>query len=487
MPMLWAAVLVLPALGDPAGVVFTSLYSFTGANDGAFPGGALVQGSDGYFYGTTEFGGFTNQSVIGCGTVFKISPNGVLTTLYSFTGSNDGENPVGALVQGGDGYFYGATQTALGGPYHGPEYGTVFKISTNGVLTNLYSFSGTNDGAYPAAGLVQGSDGFFYGTTQNGGASETIQNPGYGTVFKISSNGWLTNLYSFSSSNGYPSTSLVQGGDGFFYGTAGGINEGLGLTGYGTVFKIDTNGMLTNLYSFTGTADGESPRGLAPGNDGNFYGTTDGGGAYTNQFGYGNGTVFRFSANGLLTNLYSFTGTNDGAVPQGGLVQGSDSYLYGTTANGGAYTNEYGVGDGTVFRISTNGALTVLHAFGSVLGTNGVPLDGNESLSGLVQGGDGSFYGVTSGGGTNNQGTVFRLTILPAFQTVTLTNGALTLTWSVEAGATYQLQYNLSDLGPGNWINQGTPVIATGTTLSFTDHDTSELNKAYRVKLLPPP
>jgi uncharacterized repeat protein (TIGR03803 family) len=244
--------------------------------------------------------------------------------------------------------------------------------------------------------------------------------------------------------------------------------------------------MLTNLYSFTGTAEGESPAGLVQGNDGNFYGTTVSGGAYTNQFGYGNGTVFRFSTNGVLTNLYSFTGTNDGQFPQAGLVQGSDGYLYGTTDNGGVYTNEYGVGYGTVFRISTNGALTVLHSFGSVQGTNGVPLDGNQAFSGLVQGSDGSFYGVTYGGGTNNLGTIFRLIILPAFQTVTFTNGALNLTWSVEAGATYQLQYNLSDLGPGNWINQGTPVIATGPTLSFTDHDTGESNKAYRVKLLLP-
>ena len=197
------------------------------------------------------------------------------------------------------------------------------------------------------------------------------------------------------------------------------------------------------------------------GSDGNFYGTTVSGGAYTNHFGYGNGTVFRFSTNGLLTNLYSFTGTNDGQFPQARLARGSDGNFYGTTANGGAYTNEYGVGYGTVFRISTNGALTVLHSFGSVQGNNGVPLDGYQSLSGLVQGSDGSYYGVTYSGGTNSSGTVFRLTILPEFQSVTLTNGTLNLTWSVEAGATYQLQYNLSDLSPGNWIDQGIPVIAT--------------------------
>ena len=110
LPLLVAAVLVLPALGDPAGVVFTSLYSFTGTDDGACPNGALVQGSDGYFYGTTRLGGlYKDRSGNGYGTVFRISTNGVLTSLYSFTGADDGENPQGALLQDGDGYFYGTT------------------------------------------------------------------------------------------------------------------------------------------------------------------------------------------------------------------------------------------------------------------------------------------------------------------------------------------------------------------------------------------
>ena len=247
--------------------------------------------------------------------MFKISPNGALTSLYSFTGGNDGADPDAGLVQGSDGNFYGTTYD--GGTNGG--YGTVFKISTNGALTSLYSFTGGNDGADPNAGLVQGSDGNFYGTTYSGGTNDS------GTVFKISTNGALTSLYSFTDGNdgAYPYAGLVQGSDGNFYGTTdgGGTNGG-----YGTVFKISTNGALTSLYSFTGGNDGAYPEaGLVQGSDGNFYGTT------MRRYGYGHGTVFKISTNGALTSLYSFTGGNDGASPQAGLVQGSDGNFYGTT------------------------------------------------------------------------------------------------------------------------------------------------------------
>ena len=132
-----------------AGVVFTNLYSFSG-NDGANPQAALVQGSDGYFYGTTSAGGTNNK-----GTVFKITSNGALTSLYSFSG-NDGANPSAGLMQCSDGNFYGTSTN--GGAQ---DNGTVFKISTNGALISLYSFTNCDDGVNPQAALVQGSDGYF--------------------------------------------------------------------------------------------------------------------------------------------------------------------------------------------------------------------------------------------------------------------------------------------------------------------------------------
>jgi uncharacterized repeat protein (TIGR03803 family) len=310
----------------------------------------------------------------------------------------------------------------------------VFKISTNGVLTSLYSFAnGTNYGDYPSAALVQGSDGYFYGTTQYGGT-----NGGWwGTVFKISTNGALTTLHLFGSvqdTNGvlldgyYPSAALVQGSDGYIYGTTGGG----GTNDNGIVFKISTNGAFTSLYSFTGGNDGSGPNGLVQGRDGNFYGTTVGGGTYTNQYGQGQGTVFKISPNGALTTLHSFGSVQDtsgvpldGANPSAALVQGSDGSFYGTTEYGGTYTNQYsGQGQGTVFKISLNGALTTLYSFGSVQDTNDVPLDGYYPSAALVQGSDGSFYGTTEYGGTYYCGTVFKISA----------TGALTSLYSFSDG-----------------------------------------------------
>jgi len=447
IPLLGAAALVLPAFGAQAGAVFTSLYSFSGTNDGANPRAGLVQGSDGNLYGTTVGGGTNNL-----GTVFKISTSGALTSLYSFTGTNDGANPYASLVQGSDGNFYGTTET--GGTNN---LGAVFKITTNGVLTSLYSFEGTNDGTNPHAGLVQGSDGNLYGTTGSGGTNNL------GAVFKITTNGVLTSLYSFEGTNdgANPYAPLVQGSDGNFYGTteAGGTND------LGTVFKITTNGALTSVYSFTGVADGAYPlAGLVQGSDGNLYGTTAGHGPFFYPC-----AVFQISTNGALNPLYSFNAP--WVESPSGLVQGSDGNFYGATFGGGRYSN------GSVFNISTNGALTNLYSFSG-------GKDGGLPQAALVQGSDGNFYGTTGSGGTNNVGTVFRLTVEPVFQAVVLTNGARILTWSVEAGGTYQLQYR-RDWTSVNWINLGSPVIATGATHSFTDPSLIDPWRVYRVELLP--
>ena len=400
------------------------MYSFTGGNDGASPSAALVRGSDGYFYGTTSEGGGTNNS----GTVFKISTTGALTTLYEFTGGDDGANPNG-LVQGSDGNFYGTTYY---GGTNNIDSGTVFKISTNGALTSLYSFTGGNDGGWPYAGLVQGSDGNFYGTTLHGDSSNNN-----GTVFKISANGVLTTLYTFTGNEGaYPQGGLVQGTDGYFYGTAEYNGYFIGpqggfVGGGGSVFQISTNGVLNILYSFNGLNDGRNPQaGLVQGSDGFFYGTTAEGG--TNDF---LGTVFKISANGALTSLHSFTGGTDGAIPQAGLVQASDGYLYGTTeyngrSFGGSPLGFPGYfGYGTVFKISTNGALTTLYAFGTLTNGSGGPLVGANPTAALVQGSDGSFYGTTFGynqyvGVFTGYGTVFNISA----------NGAFTILYSFTGG-----------------------------------------------------
>ena len=303
---------------------------------------------------------------------------------------------------------------------------------------------------------MQGRDSNFYGTTQNGGAVSG------GSMFQINANGELTTLFSFPAgpADNRPN-GLVQGLDGNFYGTIG---------GYGAVFKIDANGTPTSLCSLPGYTDGQIHNsGLVQGRDGNLYGTTSGLGIQPDY-----GTVFRISTNGALSILHSFTGVNDGADPEAGLAQGLDGNFYGTTSGGGASWH------GTVFRISTNGALSILYSF---TGVN----DGADPEAGLVQGSDGSFYGTTARGGVGGVGTVFRVTIVrepPVFQAMTLANRTLSLTWSTEVGATYQLQFN-SDLGSSNWANLGGAVTAAGATLNLTDFVTDGPRRFYRVVLLP--
>jgi uncharacterized repeat protein (TIGR03803 family) len=360
----------------------TNLHSFVGGTaDGSLPYAGLVQGSDGNFYGTTEYGGTS-----GTGTVFRISPSGSYTNLYSFGRSpTDGELPKAGLVQGRDSNFYGTT--GFGGT---SGTGTVFRISPSGSYTNLYSFGrSATDGANPRGGLVQGRDSNFYGTTEQGGTR------GFGTVFRISPSGNYTSLYSFGSSatdGANPRAKLVQGRDSNFYGTT----EYGGTSGTGTVFRISPSGSYTSLYSFGSCAtDGKLPRaGLVQGSNGNFYGTTSFGGTYNS------GTVFRISPRGGYTNLYSFgRSPNDGVYPYGGLVQGSDGNFYGMTQQGGTRSV------GTVFRISPSGSYTNLYSFGRS------PTDGKLPKARLVQGNDGNFYGTTQQGGTTGNGTVFKLTV----------------------------------------------------------------------------
>ena len=365
-----------------------TLYSFDGP-EGQWPYAGLVQGTDGNFYGTTSVGGAT-----GAGTVFKITPGGTLTTLHSFDGT-DGEDPYAGLVQATDGDLYGTT---YGGGADG--YGTVFRITPSGTLTTLHSFcsqSGCPDGDNPYAGLVQATNGDFYGTTYGGGAN------GYGTVFRITPSGTLTTLHSFCSQSGCPDgdnpyAGLVQATGGDLYGTTvyGGTSSACSIfaNGCGTVFKITPGGTLTTLHSFDNT-DGAAPfAALVQAIDGDFYGTTYGGGPDED------GTVFRITPSGTLTTLHGFDYL-DGEEPEAGLVQATDGNFYGTTHAGGFYAC------GTVFKITAGGTLTTLHLFACF------PTDGALPYAGLLQATNGNFYGTTYGGGASGTGygTVFSLSV----------------------------------------------------------------------------
>jgi uncharacterized repeat protein (TIGR03803 family) len=275
---------------------------------------------------------------MGCGTIYKITLSGVLTTLHNFSGVVF-FGPSG-LVQATDGKFFGTTES--GGTDY---YGTVFSMNPGGKLTLLHSFDGT-DGQAPFAGLVQGTDGRLYGTTSHEGAN------GFGgTVFSITTDGALTTLYSFDGADGSGPSQLIQGTDGSFYGTttSGGVGPCGNNFGCGMVFKITPTGDLTTLYSFCAAGDpcpdGAEPAGvLVQGSDGNFYGTTFHGGTTYNN----GGTVFSITPTGTLRTLHSFCSQNgcpDGDMPYGGVIQDTDGNFYGTTSNGG-------LGAGTAFSLS---------------------------------------------------------------------------------------------------------------------------------------
>ena len=275
------------------------------------------------------------------------------TVLHSFTVTGgDGAYSLAGLVLDAQGNLYGTTD---GG---GAGYGTVFKVDTAGKETVLYSFTGTGgDGAVPEAGLVQDAQGNLYGTTVDGGAF------GQGTVFKLDTTGKETVLYSFTGYDGSgPEAGLVLDAQGNLYGTTkyGGNLACYAPYGCGTVFKLDTTGKETVLYSFTGTGtgDGEAPEaGLVLDTKGNLYGTTPYGG--TNGGASNGGTVFKVDTTGKETVLYSFAGTGagDGQNPEAGLVLDAQGNLYGTTYFGGANAG------GTVFKVDTTGKETVLHSF----------------------------------------------------------------------------------------------------------------------------
>jgi uncharacterized repeat protein (TIGR03803 family) len=380
----------------------TVLYSFTGGSDGANPLAGLIADSKGNLYGTTAFGG-TSGSVcgaIGCGVVFELSPGGTETVLYSFTGGSDGDNPwTGGLIADSSGNLYGTT---IGGGAQ--AQGVVFKLSPSGTETVLYSFTGGSDGADPFAGLNADGSGNLYGTTISGGlldcgsGSEIV---GCGVVFKLSPGGTETVLHSFTGSDGSePESSLIADSSGNLYGTTGaggsaGGCHGAVVVGCGVVFKLSPGGTETVLYPFTGGSDGAGPGGLIAGSSGNFYGTTFNGGAS------GNGVVFTLSPSGTETVLYSFTGGTDGANPVGNLISDSSGNLYGTTIHGGALGCR-DTGCGVVFKLSPSGTETVLYTF-----TGGG--DGALPQAGLIADSSGNLYGTTYLGGASGNGTVFKL------------------------------------------------------------------------------
>ncbi len=364
-----------------AGVVFkvdrwgsqTVLYSFTGGTDGSSPNG-LVRDWAGNLYGTTNTGGAS-----GAGVVFKVDPSGNETVLYSFTGVADGANP-NSVIRDWKGNLYGTT--ANGGASNA---GVVFKIDTAGNETTVYTFTGGNDGASPNQNVALDRFGNFYGTTNTGGTGNA------GVVFKVDTSGHETVLYTFTGGNdGANPNGVFRDWHGNLYGTT---SSGGGASSAGVVFKVDTSGHETVLYTFTGGNDGGfSDSGVVLDWFDNVYGTTAFGGAS------GLGVVFKIDRSGRETVLHTFTRGLEGDQPDlAGVVLDWFGNLYGTTAFGGAG------GIGVVYKLDPSGNETVLYAFPGAA-------DGQYPYnSGVMLGPDGRLYGTTFYGGRNGHGVVYKL------------------------------------------------------------------------------
>jgi len=364
--MLVVNLLAQQPLTPPA---FTILHSFTGPpNDGRNPTTGLTLDSSGNLYGTTMMGGAFND-----GAVFLVRTDGSEAMLYSFPPGNAGGTIPSGLTLGTDGNFYGTTMVGgLAG------VGNVFLMTPAGIVTELYSFAGPpNDGSRPRYGVIRDSQGNLFGTTEYGGPPCAISGSvGCGTVFRLSLDGTETILHSFAggtNDGAYPMGGLLEDAAGNLYGVA----RAGGSTGNGVVFKLSPDGTETVLHSFLGPpGDGATPMGtLIQDGSGNFYGTTQNGGANSG------GTVFKLSPTGIETILLSPGGPSsiDGRSPQSGVIMDPDGNLYGTTIS-------------AVFELSPDGVETVLHYFSGT--AEGAPV-----MAGLVQDGARTLYGTGFGDG----------------------------------------------------------------------------------------
>ncbi len=367
---------------NPNGAL-TTLFSFTNENN-INPYTALAPGTNGNFYGAAE-----NTYTVGDGNIFEITTNGTLDVVYSFAGGLDGNAPVGALTRGADGNFYGMT---TGGGAHG--YGGVFKMTSDGALTNIYSFTGGADGYNPDGALVQGDDGSFYGVTRR----NTFHGFAfYGTIFKVSTNGALTTLYTLnpyvSGDGTYPFAGLIQGADGNFYGST---YLG-GASGDGTVFRITSGGTFATLLSFDGSDDGAEPTAaLVQDAAGNFYGTTTAGGPF------GKGSIFRLtltSAPQITTQPANQTAVAGSGVQFNAAVFGASPLSWQWRKNGADLTdggrvsgsssrvlsvNTINAGDAGTYSVIVSNALGSAASAGALLIVETPPVFQSVTLSGGV-------------------------------------------------------------------------------------------------------
>jgi uncharacterized repeat protein (TIGR03803 family) len=361
----------------------TVLFGFPGSIDGSSAVAGLTADSVGNLYGTTEFGGAANA-----GVVYKLDTTGHETVLYTFTGGAEGSNPLAGVTLDSAGNLYGTTE--FGGAANA---GVVYKLDTTGHETVLHSFTGSfGDGGFPAAGVILDSAGNLYGTTPTGGVASSC----CGVVYKVDTTGHLTELYTFQGGDNAdgktPTAGVIRDSAGNLYGTT--QFGGNGTYAAGVVYKVDTTGRETVLYNFNGDNDGGNPTaGLIRDSAGNFYGTTQGGGAE------GYGVVYKLDTGGHETVLWNFTGA-EGGLPYAGVIRDSAGNLYGTSTTAEC---DQKVCQGSVYKLGTNGQVMELHGF-----TGGT--DGGLPYGGVIRDSAGNLYGTAFQGGKQGTGVVFKIT-----------------------------------------------------------------------------
>jgi len=372
------------------------VHAFT-ATDGVNPYGGLVMDAAGNLYGTTRWGG--NGTLCyggGCGTIYKITPEGDESIVYNFAGGpNDGREPLDTLAMDASGNLYGTTNLGGGTGCGGNGCGSAFKVAPDGTETILHRFAEDGiDGVRPVNGVVVDAKGNVYGTAYSGGAY------GGGVAYWIKPNGREIVLHAFGNTGDWVNpNSLVRSKTGDFVGTTDAADGCTTICG--SVFSLTRAGGYSILHSFTPGTDGAAPNGgviFDP--SGNMYGTTRSGGTVGCGGIYGCGTVYKLTPAGVETVLYSFTtAAADGRFPVGGLVRDKDGNLFGTTQYGGTASKG---GNGTVFMIAPDGTESILHDFAKQ--------GGAHPMSSLLADHMGNLFGTTvSGPGATAFGTVFAL------------------------------------------------------------------------------
>jgi len=384
---------------------FTVLHAFGAQSpDGSTPRSALVQAADGNFYGVTDYswpwGGASDA-----GTAYRMTPSGGVAVIYQFCNVSDcpvGGTPSAGLMQGADGKLYGGTfdYSSASDPN---VLGDIFSLTYGGAAAVVHPFNFYTESWNPSVPMMLASDGNYYGVNAGdiiiGGGIES------GTIFQMTPAGVVTVLHRFpdidsqyrNTDGATPLTTLVEGPDGYLYGSC----DYGGSAGYGTLYKISKSGTFVLLHTFK-SSDGSLPQGpMAFGDDGNFYGTTARGGATDN------GTFFRLSPSGTFTSLYSFavSGRSTKKDPKWpvGITKGPNGLFYGASTFGGQNNSS------AAFSITSTGAMTILHSFARVA-SSGTNADGYQPYAPPILGSDGNLYGTTSSAGAYGVGTIYKIT-----------------------------------------------------------------------------